>query len=902
MENHILNIISHFTRFLIKYLFLIGFLVFFFLNTNVLAHTNSVCYVNSGPGSVTFWYGSWHSSVSFKEGELKLTGTGATSYGPSIVQFTELVHTTPTGCISGTNYFNTDGTDLIAYGSNSSINWQSYSWQGVTFTGLAVGSYEFDYIEKGHAESSFTGSPSADWQPVPGIKIAAVTLDSAAVGNTVSLSSTVPVDNSTEVNLTVKTVELVFDQVVNIGSGVIKLIKTASDTLVESLNITSSSISGGGTNTIIATWTSALEHSTDYCIQIDSGALEATDGTDYTGISDKTTFNFSTMGLPYLTATVPSDNATNLSIATSTLELTFNEAVSANSGNITLVNTSTAQTVETFSVSGSKITGWGSTKLSISITDTLSVATNYHILIDNTAIKNSGSAAYGGISDQTTLNFSTSSDGIVTLVSSSPTDNAEEVAIDNRTLVLNFSDSVIKGSGNIRLYSATDEIQIYSVDVLSAEVVGAGSSTISITWPDWLKPNTAYYVNIDTTVFTNSIGQIYAGINNQTSLNFKTTATPSSPWDDPEITAVVEAQTELVDRRLYESIRPILDRLDWFRKNRYSRNQSIQGINIEIIHPAIDPILDSPAMDALASIESEFFTELTDAVSIEAPELEDNWAIWSAGDITIGKIGQKARSSFKHFQSDGLTIGLDKKLNNSELLGATIRAGSDKTDIGVQGTHVDTVDFGMALYRTWAISDNYFVDFILGANQFNIKTHREIGFGNPITGERRAYQGYQSIALQREITFKDLFVTPYSRLDVGYTNMRPFDESGGNAAISFKEQHVRHAKSNLGLQFDYLFNTSFGKIRPYSRIEYALDLSSSSVVSASYVSTPDTLYHSKIHDFRGSNWKYGLGIDFTFLTGWLAASYERIEESEDRNDHQVSRKSDNMRIKFLFNF
>ncbi len=902
MENRILNLIRYSDGISIKYIFLIVFFSNVLGYTNVLAHTNSVCYVNSGPGSVTFWYGSWHSSVSFNEGELKLTGTGATSYGPTIVEFTELVHTTPTGCISGTNYFNTDGTDLIAYGSNTGINWQSYTWQGVTFTGLAIGSYVFDYIEKGHAESSFPGSPSADWQPVAGIKTAAVTLDSAAIGNTVSLSSTVPVDNATEVNLTVKTVELVFDQVVNIGSGVIKLIKTASDTLVESLNISSGSISGGGTNTIIATWTSALEHSTDYCIQIDSGALEATDGTDYTGISDKTTLNFSTMGLPYLTSTSPSDNATNLSVATHTLELNFNEAVSANSGNITLVNTTTGQTVETFNVSGSKITGWGGTKLSISISDTLSVATNYHILIDNTAIKNSGSATYGGISDQTTFNFSTSSDGIVTLISSSPVDNSNDIAIDNRTLLLNFSDSVIKGSGKIRLFSASSESEVFSVDVSSAGVIGAGSPNISVTWPDWLEPDMDYYVNIDSTAFTNSQGQIYAGINNQTSLNFKTTATPSSPWNDPEIVALVEAQTELVDRRLYESIRPILDRLDWFRRNRHNRNQSIQNIDVDIVHPVVESIKDSPALDALALIESEFFDELFNAVPVEPLELENNWAVWSAGDVTIGKVGEKARSSFKHFQSNGLTIGLDKKINDRALLGATIRAGNDKTDIGVNGAHLDTVDFGLAVYHTWVISDSYFVDLILGANQYNIKTHREQGFGNPITGKRKAYQGYQSVAFQREIIFEDLFITPYSRLDIGYTNLRPFDEVGGNAAISFREQHVRHVKTNLGLQFDYLFVTSLGKLRPYSRIEYALDLSSSSVVSASYVNLPDTIYHSKIHDLRGNNWKYGLGLDLTFLTGWLAASYERIEESEDRNDHQTSRKSDNLRIKFMFTF
>ena len=169
---------------------------------------------------------------------------------------------------------------------------------------------------------------------------------------------------------------------------------------------------------------------------------------------------------------------------------------------------------------------------------------------------------------------------------------------------------------------------------------------------------------------------------------------------------------------------------------------------------------------------------------------------------------------------------------------------------------------------------------------------------------RKAYQGYQSLSIHKEFktNFRTLFLTPYSRVDIGYTNLRPFEETGGNAAISFKEQHVRHARANLGLHLDYLFTSGDADIRPYSRVEYSLDMSNSSVVSASYIIAPETIFHSKIHNLRASNWKYGLGLDIKFLTGSIGASYERIEESEDRNDHQVSRKSDNLRFKLIFQF
>ena len=160
---------------------------------------------------------------------------------------------------------------------------------------------------------------------------------------------------------------------------------------MESLNVTSGSVTGSGTNTIIAQWTNALEHSTSYCVQIDNTALQATDGTAYAGISDQTSFNFTTMGLPYLTSSSPTDNTTGMSVATQSLKLTFNEAVSSNTGNIKVIETVSGETFESFDVTGSR-SGMGNKCDHPCFFKNFSVSSNYHVLIDNNAIKNSGSA------------------------------------------------------------------------------------------------------------------------------------------------------------------------------------------------------------------------------------------------------------------------------------------------------------------------------------------------------------------------------------------------------------------------------------------------------------------------------------------------------------------------------
>jgi hypothetical protein len=127
--------------------------------TAVLSHTNSLGYVGDGAGSVTFWYGSWHQGTTFTEGSMTLQGVNGNTFAPTTVNWTLLQNTEPTGLIPGTNYFMSDGTNLIPYGDPSALygSTQSYTWQGVTFTNLGAGDYQFTYNP--------IAQPTMDWDP-----------------------------------------------------------------------------------------------------------------------------------------------------------------------------------------------------------------------------------------------------------------------------------------------------------------------------------------------------------------------------------------------------------------------------------------------------------------------------------------------------------------------------------------------------------------------------------------------------------------------------------------------------------------------------------------------------------------------------------------------------------------
>jgi len=139
--------------------------------TAALSHTNSIGYVGGGNGSVTFWYGNWHPGTTFNEGTLTLQGINGTSFSPSTVNWSLLSGTMPDGLIPGTNYFTSNGTALVPYDPNIQT---SYTWQGVTFTGLSAGDYQFTY--------NAAGSPTVNWMPMDNVILSStVTLSAAAL-------------------------------------------------------------------------------------------------------------------------------------------------------------------------------------------------------------------------------------------------------------------------------------------------------------------------------------------------------------------------------------------------------------------------------------------------------------------------------------------------------------------------------------------------------------------------------------------------------------------------------------------------------------------------------------------------------------------------------------------------
>ena len=342
-----------------------------------------------------------------------------------------------------------------------------------------------------------------------------------------TLTSSTPTDGATEVGVN-DNIVLNFSKAVDAESGNIIIYKSSDDSEVESIPVGNAKVSGSGSTQVTINPAATLDSSTNYYVQIAATAFDDSSSNSYAGINDKTTLNFTTadVAAPTLSSSTPADGATGIAVDTN-IVLNFNEAVDAESGNIIIYKSSDNSQVESIPVGDSKVSGSGSTAITINPSSTLDGSTAYYVQVAATAFDDSSSNSYAGISDATTLNFTTADIGAPTLSSSVPTDGATGIGV-NANIVLTFNEAVDAESGNIVIYKSSDDSEVESIPVGNAKVSGSGSTEITINPATTLDSLTGYYVQVAATAFDDSSSNSYAGITNTTTLNF-TTADVEAP-------------------------------------------------------------------------------------------------------------------------------------------------------------------------------------------------------------------------------------------------------------------------------------------------------------------------------------------------------------------------------------
>ena len=329
--------------------------------------------------------------------------------------------------------------------------------------------------------------------------------------------------------------------------------------------------------------------------------------------------------------------------------------------------------------------------------------------------------------------------------------------------------------------------------------------------------------------------------------------------ENSDRTGVAEAQVIIAKKTIDHSTKTALNRLKWIRRNKDKQDLTNLNLNFDFTN------------QRLASL-----SEIVKA-SIPKKNMKDkdqDIFYWSEGSISVGKIGDTIISSAKEINTNRITVGADKFLNNKGLRGLAFSVGRNNIDVGNAGSKVDADNFNITYYSTSAMkNDEKFIDTVFGIG----KIHSEILTvldGEKITADRKGKQIFGTIKIKDEIKGGRFTFIPSGQFDIGHTLLDDYEEVGVGGII-VENQHVRTRSLRAALAaVEDVSNENF-TIKRHGKIEYKADIDRSSDFKYKYKdgagSHTDTLHIGALHNISGE-----LGVDIVFPENYsIFIIYER---------------------------
>ena len=343
--------------------------------------------------------------------------------------------------------------------------------------------------------------------------------------------------------------------------------------------------------------------------------------------------------------------------------------------------------------------------------------------------------------------------------------------------------------------------------------------------------------------------------------------------DEKDVVGLIEEQLEITKRMIQHSRRPVLKRMEWLRRHNDQNNLSNQGIKLRFLNTSLNEMSNALNLSSYLNKTSDLFG--------------NDWAIWSEGSVTIGKTDESTISAIKKIKSNGITLGIDKIVDRNQIYGLAIRIEDDDSDIGSSGSKLDTDSLSLSLYGTLPFSEKTYIDSTLGVGLLRTDLTR-IHDSGTLTGKRKGEQVFGSILYGAEFE-NEVTLSPYGRIDAGYTKLKSFSDTGKVAAINYNEQKIKTARASVGLLIDDEIKTQNATFIPNARIEYGKDVVDASDAVLSYVVYPNTDYTFKIDREESDNFRMGLGTDILVEGGWiLSADFERNQKEGSSYENSIN--------------
>jgi uncharacterized protein YhjY with autotransporter beta-barrel domain len=373
-------------------------------------------------------------------------------------------------------------------------------------------------------------------------------------------------------------------------------------------------------------------------------------------------------------------------------------------------------------------------------------------------------------------------------------------------------------------------------------------------------------------------------------ITFNVSARPD-PSQDPEVLGAIDAQVESTRRFATAQIGNFQQRLEQLRGDRSSSGFTY-ALGLQPRQAACDRTPGSKlrgecARNMTGGVDTA--VPASDVPAATAARADRLLGVWVGGSIRSGDVDNGPGRVDVDFESDGISVGADYRVNERFVVGGGLGYGRDRNDVGTRGSSVDGDARTLALYGSFHPGERFFANGLVGYQQLSYDLERYlVSTGGFAAGQRDGDQWFASLSAGADIQRDALQVTPYGRLDIARARLEGYAESGdAYFALRHGAMDVDTSTGSLGVHMQYAHRTGWGQLAPTFRLEYQHDFSGrtrSTVQYADLLGGP--LYPVEDWAYNRNRWNLGVGLMISAPSDWgLRLEYRDTIDSEGLDDH-----------------
>ena len=319
------------------------------------------------------------------------------------------------------------------------------------------------------------------------------------------------------------------------------------------------------------------------------------------------------------------------------------------------------------------------------------------------------------------------------------------------------------------------------------------------------------------------------------------------PITEGDRRGIAEAQINIANRTIEHSTDTALNRLKWIRRNKDLQDLSFRNIKL--------------------NFSNQMLASLAEAIQVSTSPQKKNKNkdifYWSEGSLAFGKVKEKETSSKKKIYTDGITIGADKFTDDQGIKGLAFRFSQNDVKVGTAGSRLDTNTYNLTYYSTTPVKDDSrFLDAVVGIGILKSDISSVLDVFT-LSGNRNGKQIYGTLKLKEEIKKDELILIPAAQIDLGYTLLSSYSESG-KTGMRFDKQSIQSRNLRLSLASVEELNNKKYKIKKHSKLEYKANLHRSSNVKYSYINDSSSKFDTELNSGALHNFNWEAGVDLIF--------------------------------------